>query len=731
MNTNVAYPVLGVYLLLVLGAGLWGAFLNFTAGRRTQDKVREHFLAGRGLSTFVWFFTMLATLFSGYSVSGIVNEAYNQGWVATRWIPGGVGLYVAFGIIAPRIHGLAKRRGYFTVSQVIFDRYSSPYSSTQHVAHALHILTFACLQLPVFTYLISQFQSIGLEVRTFTGGEITAITAVLTAAGVLLLCDLLGGMRAVAFTDVLQGLVLFLGSILFLIIQKTELGGLDAAHDFWSNPNRLKLGNRFRLVQLIPPEQTIVAYFDFVFKTTVAATMFPHLTARLFAAKSAVVMRRGLSVMVFTFFIVQLSSMITGWVAISALFGKLRPGQSAFGKLLQLISGRGTGQAFLAALLLASAICAMMSTADSAMLAFSSMWVRDVYTKYVRKNAGHLEQIIFGKVMGLVALSVGVTLALYSIEKGKPDLSSFFALQSVTPIHVAPGLWLGLHWRRLRGEAVLVGLVTGLSITLGLVFSDQNVRRAAGGDLTKCGLSSAWIGFCANMGLTVLLGLAMQFYPKLFGMAPVPYALEAEDVAEEDGCQASAAAAAAAAPGPVAEGFAGLSLGGKAAAGGDAGVDGDEATGRQSAEAEEEVPPVLFVARPLDIGPRRDRILNPFLWFFMFLVLLFTVPFYREPLSRDGYVGAIGKWPFTSLLLSGFLAIAGSLMFTFLWEDYKPLGRRNDAPASDDGEKFVADKSLQLATAASAGGDAEVPPAAAAAPAKPAWRTFLARMGMN
>jgi hypothetical protein len=42
----------------------------------------------------------------------------------------------------------------------------------------------------------------------------------------------------------------------------------------------------------------------------------------------------------------------------------------------------------------------MMSTADSAMLAFSTMWVRDVYTKYVRRNAGHLEQIVFGYVRG-------------------------------------------------------------------------------------------------------------------------------------------------------------------------------------------------------------------------------------------------------------------------------------------------------------------------------------------
>lgn len=65
------------------------------------------------------------------------------------------------------------------------------------------------------------------------------MTAVLTAAGVLLICDLMGGMRAVAFSDVLQGVVLFLGSIIFLIIQRTELGGLPRAFDFWSNPGNL------------------------------------------------------------------------------------------------------------------------------------------------------------------------------------------------------------------------------------------------------------------------------------------------------------------------------------------------------------------------------------------------------------------------------------------------------------------------------------------------------------
>lgn len=55
-----------------------------------------------------------------------------------------------------------------------------------------------------------------------------------------------------------------------------------------------------------------------------------------------------------SFFVVQLSSMITGWVAISALAGSLPKGANVFGAVLLRIAGEGPGQAFLSALLLAS-----------------------------------------------------------------------------------------------------------------------------------------------------------------------------------------------------------------------------------------------------------------------------------------------------------------------------------------------------------------------------------------
>jgi hypothetical protein len=106
-----------------------------------------------------------------------------------------------------------------------------------------------------------------------------------------------------------------------------------------------------------------------------------------------------------------------------------------------------------------------------------------------------------------------------TIQTGTPNLSALFSLQNVTPIHIAPAVWLGLHWRGLRGEAVLAGMVSGLAVTVGLVFSPYNVGLAKGLDSTASGLSTAMIGFFVNFAVTVALGLALKYYPNLFGNA--------------------------------------------------------------------------------------------------------------------------------------------------------------------------------------------------------------------
>lgn len=74
----------------------------------------------------------------------------------------------------------------------------------------------------------------------------------------------------------------------------------------------------------------------------------------------------------------------------------------------------------------------------------------------------------------------------------------------------------------------------------------------------------------------------------------------------------------------------------------------------------------------------------------IFLLLLFTTPFYRVPLSWDGYVGDIGSWAFTSLFLAGMLALTGVYVFHWAWEDYVPYEPATRSMTAKGGDVEVA-----------------------------------------
>lgn len=86
----------------------------------------------------------------------------------------------------------------------------------------------------------------------------------------------------------------------------------------------------------------------------------------------------------------------------------------------------------------------------------------------------------------------------------------------------------------------------------------------------------------------------------------------------------------------------------------------------------------------INIGSKRDPMLNPFLWAGIVVLLLFTVPFYRVPLSLDAFVGDMASWAFVALMLSGFLAILCSFAYMRMWQSYdaEALPGSKDAAAA-------------------------------------------------
>ena len=93
---------IGLYLAIPLYLGVMGlaALKAWRAGQRraaaavardgvltVDGEMSSHFLGGRSFGVFVTTMTLFASLFSGYTVIGIPNEAYTRGWYAARWLP--------------------------------------------------------------------------------------------------------------------------------------------------------------------------------------------------------------------------------------------------------------------------------------------------------------------------------------------------------------------------------------------------------------------------------------------------------------------------------------------------------------------------------------------------------------------------------------------------------------------------------------------------------------------
>jgi len=626
-NYGWLYALISVYAVASASCAAYAHRQNKAAGNDSGDVMRNHFGAGKGLSGLALFFTLSASLFSGYTVEGIAWEAWLKGWFATRWIPAGVGVYMGFLVMAPRLNALGKSRGYLTLSEFVYDRFSAPNSRNQATAHALRVLTWGSLLLPIFCYQITQFVSMGKIIKAFTDGAISEHGGILIFALIMFVVEAVGGLRAVAYTDIIQGIALIFGSLIFFIASGVEFGGLKRAKEYFMDA---PVGV-FLTIPKASGSWSIISYTSFVLRVAVAATMFPHLAMRLFVAKESKTLRQGLAGMNFTFFWCQLSTMIAGWTARYALrneaFLTLATNQqSVFGYLALKLKNASAFGDFAGSLLVLAAFGAMVSTADSGLLAFSTMFVRDIYEPYVQRvfpkaRVDAMTLKLVGSVASMCALAIGLGLSIVNVREGKPDITGLFSIQTVTPIHSIPAVWGGLHLHWLSGEAILAGLIAGLIAGMSMVMdTDFNVKRKLGLDEHSTGWNTSVFAFLINVGVVLLYTIVEKFI--------LPKMMELKAPARVDGL------------------------------------------------------------RPLFIGKKVDKMFsNPFPWVIMIFTLLAACPIWYDPGSSAKFTGNVATWGFTSLFCSFLLAVQVSCMYLFRWEDFVP--EEDDAFTSEATKEAV------------------------------------------
>jgi len=441
-----SFGSVGVLALCIYLVGLV-VVAEFARRARVDTTPADHFLAGRGLGTFVLFLTLYATAYSGNSLLGYPGEAYRRGfsWImATGFM---MSIIVMFHVLAPKLRPLAVRHGFVTPGDWIRHRFGN-----EKAGKPLLIAISVLMAIALGNFLVAQLVAMGHVTSEVTGGQVPFPVGVIGLAAMILMYETLGGMRAVAWTDSAQGLLMAGGLLALLIWLVGEAGGLAAVSQAIGDvrPDAIR----------VPDAKEQANWASTIVLLGTASVVYPQAIQRIFAAKSGASLKRAFSLMTFMPLTTTLVVTLIGLAAIPRLagLGEIQA-DTVMPRLLASWAELGPTQMLLAVLVFLGALAAIMSTADSVLLSLGSVIAVDL----MGGDRDRPETTQLAKRVTAVAMVVAVGVALMP----RLTLWSLIELKMELLIQAVPAFLIALHWRRLSALAALLGVAAGTLVAVG------------------------------------------------------------------------------------------------------------------------------------------------------------------------------------------------------------------------------------------------------------------------
>lgn len=441
MNYLVLVPMI-VFLLIIFFIGYW-------ASRKlasSSNFVNDYFLGGRELGGFVLAMTMVATYGSASSFLGGPGTAYTMGfgWVLLSMTQVVTGYFVLM-ILGKKFAIMARRYDAVTMIDFLKSRYNS---KTVVLLSAFSIIIF------LFSAMAAQWIGGARLVESLTG--LSYNSALFLFAVSVLVYVTIGGFRAVALTDAVQGAVMLVGTLVLLIAVIIAGGGIpNIVQDLINeNPN---------LVTPYGAEGNLSAAYvsSFWILVGVGVVGLPQIAVRAMSYKNSRSMHRALII----------GTIVTGFIMLNmhliGVFARpILPGIEIGDKVIPLIALE-TLPPWVAGIVLAAPMAAIMSTVDSLLLLVSSSIVKDVYLNYVKPDASikTIKRISFG-----VTAALGIVVFLLALDP--PDLLIFlnlFAFGGLEAAFIWPVI-LGLYWKWGNKYGAVASMVTGIGSYIALHF---------------------------------------------------------------------------------------------------------------------------------------------------------------------------------------------------------------------------------------------------------------------
>ena len=425
-----------IYVLVMLGIG-------WKTSRKTRSS-SDFFLADRSLKAWVTAISSTASSESAWAVLGTVGLAYKEGLSAIWFLPGCLmGYLINWFFIAEKI----RKRSEEIQAVTLPDYIENYFNDKNHLLRLISvIIIFSCM----IAYVAAQFTAIGKTFDAVFG--VPHILSITIGGAIVLGYTMMGGVRAVAWTDFIQGLIMVFGLIVLSIAAMSSLGGFpEMLIEIEKNsPETLEwMGGKSTTV--------FIGSMVGLLGIGLGYPGQPHVVTRYMAAKDTQAIQNGTWIALGWGLLMYSSSILLG-ICGQVLFPGLEDPEHLFPKAAEQLLPN-----VLTAIVLTGVLSAIMSTISAQILVAASTVAHDIYSKILNQSLSN-EKIIFVSRLTVLLLGLG---AMF-IALGENRVIFWFVLFAWSGLGASfgPLILFTLYWKKVTRQGAIAGMLTGFGITL-------------------------------------------------------------------------------------------------------------------------------------------------------------------------------------------------------------------------------------------------------------------------
>ena len=471
------------YLAIMLAIGFY--FSN------KSKNMNEYFLAGRGLNSWVTAMSAQASDMSGWLLMGLPGAAYATG-MGNYWIAIGlaIGTILNWAFVAKPLRRFTEAAGdSITIPQYLQNRFKTDSPIVRLVCAVVIFIFFLVYTVSAFVsggYLFQVVFDIDTSNETFTK------IAVIASALIIIAYTLMGGFNAVAWTDFIQGLLMFIAIIALPIalIRNIDNFSLDMINE----------------TQKIVAEGENAAGFASLFENRSGNAIIsdlawalgyfgmPHILVRFMAIKDAKSVKKSAIIAIIWVLISLGAAVFIGILGRLYLDGQGITLASAEQELIFIKVVKMLFPGIFAGIFLSAVLAAIMSTADSQLLVTASAVANDFFKVVAKKEVSEKTTMWVSRGAVIAISVIACILALDPKDSIMGIVSNAWAGFGAA---FGPAIILSLYWKRLTLKGTVAGIITGAATVL----LWDNILHLGGI------MYSIVPGFAASILLTVIVSL--------------------------------------------------------------------------------------------------------------------------------------------------------------------------------------------------------------------------------